>query len=661
MKNEAILILITFLIYIHCQKRNYNPIIDIDVLQIAYELAYEESYTVKVLIKTINDLDYPVTFPAKLKALNSNDQYNLNCSNYTSTDIECRSEKGVIFDLSQKYYFYYNRGTDGKYTMEEKDIYTDWKHVYLTFKPKMYEDLVMYRDHRKVIGLNDRKIVGGGYLYLVRNNKKLLHRPKDGYNHVFELNNFIIRGGIKDKIPPCTFASYKEAIDRGYRIIETNIAFTKDKVPIICNQADFDIINDKKGKLNDMTFKELSKINFGHKYDKKYNEQKILLLEDLLKLCKENNILIDFDFNLSNLDYHYYFENTNEFAKIIINTIEKSGMFNSVFFEEGNNEKIISKLVQIKNDISISISNIKSKSDMDKAKNKYPSAKRTLFNLGDISDNNQIDESMIKYGLSLGKKIKVSNVDDVNVAKKMFSMGVNFISTNKIEPFYVENEYEEPIPLKCTQFDVLVDCRLGQEVKLYDNAIYNIYYTKNIYKLFEDIVDKPISELRYLDTKQLDDRFYKVQKFDFEKGDITLNITFPIRKNKKLKGKVGPNFDNVAQRYLYNFECEGNNLPYINCKINKNEDVVKFNGNYSIHMVDYYSLNNSNPIKLTSALFDFTKFRKENKFFLYSGMIFIVFASVILIYVFGKDKDAHRFNKVKIETIPLKDNKLQFN
>ena len=27
MKNEAVLILITFLIYINCQKRNYNPII----------------------------------------------------------------------------------------------------------------------------------------------------------------------------------------------------------------------------------------------------------------------------------------------------------------------------------------------------------------------------------------------------------------------------------------------------------------------------------------------------------------------------------------------------------------------------------------------------------------------------------------------------------
>lgn len=657
MKNEAILILISLLIYIKCQQTNSNiSLIDIDVLQIAYELAYNESYAIKVLIKTINDLDVPVSFPAKFKALKSNDEYKLSCVNVTPTDIECYTEKDVKFDLSQKYYFSYSRGNDGKYTMEEKDNYQDWKHVNLIFKPKMYEDLVMYRDHRKVIGLNDRKIVGGGYLYLVRNNKKLLHRPKDGFNHNFELNNFIIKGGIKDKIPPCTYASYKEAIDRGYRIIETNIAFTKDKVPVVCNESDFETIYEKNGKINDMTLKELHKINLGKKYGKKYKGQKILLLEDLLKLCKENNVLIDFDFSLSNLDYHYYFENNNEYAKIIIDTIEKNGMLNSVFFEEGSNEKIISKLIQIKDDIAVSISNINSKIDMEKSKNKYPKAKRVIYNLGDISNNNQIDENMIKYGLSLGKKIKASTIDDVNIAKKLFSMGVNFITTNKIEPFYVENEYEEPILLKCTQFDVLVDCRLGQEVKLYDNAVYNIYYTKNIYKLYEDIVDKPISELKYLDTKQLDDRFYIIHKFDFEKGDIVLNITFPIRKNKKLRGKVGPDFDNVQAPYLYDFECEGNNLKYINCKINKNENVVKFNGNYSIHMVDYYSKNDTSKIKLNSTLFDFTKFRKENKFFLYSGLIFIVLASVILIYVFGKDKNSNKFSRIKIESSPFKDN-----
>ena len=650
MKNGTILLLISIFIYIFCQNQNNStPIIDIDVLQISYELAYEESHAIRVIIKTINDLDVSVSFPAKFKAYGSKKEYNLNCQNVSVTDIECYTEKDVIFDLKEKYYFYYNRGENGKYTMEEQDIYEDFKQVYLVFKPKMETDQVMYRDHRKVIGLNDRKIVGGGYLYLARKNKKLLHKPKDGFNKIIELNNFIIHGGITDKIPPCSLAAYKEAINRGYRIVDADIQFTKDKIPVICNQVDLENISGQKGKINELNLVDLQKIKIGDKYGKKYKDEKILLLEDLLKLCKENNTLIDF--NLSNLDFQTYFENNNDYSKIIIDTINKYDMINSIFFEEGNNDKVISKLLEQKNDISIVIPNINSKEDIEKTKNKYPNSKRIIY---EIANNNQIDAKVIEYGLSIGKKIKASNVDDINTAKKLFSFGVNFITTNKLEPFLVENEYEEPILLKCTQFDVLVDCRLGQEVKLYDTAVYNMYYTKNIYNLFEDISEKPIGEFKYLDTKQLDDRFYQVKKFDFEKGDIDLNITFAIKKGRKLHGKVGPDYENVNDCYLYDFVCDGNNLLNISCKINKNDKVVKFNGNYSIHMVNYYSKNRTEPEVLSDSVFVFKKYKKEQQFLFFSSAIFIVVATTLLLYVFcGKKKKG--FSKIKIEQKAMKD------
>jgi hypothetical protein len=64
----------------------------------------------------------------------------------------------------------------------------------------MYEDQIMWKDHRKVLGLNHRKIVGGGYLYLVPKRKKLLHKTKDGFNQYIELNNFISHAGFKNQI-----------------------------------------------------------------------------------------------------------------------------------------------------------------------------------------------------------------------------------------------------------------------------------------------------------------------------------------------------------------------------------------------------------------------------------------------------------------------------
>ena len=653
MKKFTIFLLLSLYLVSYCDiQNNSTPIIDIDILQISYELAYKDSYAIKVIIQTINDLDISVSFPAKFKALKSKEEFNLNCHNVSSTEIECYTEKDVKFDLKEKYYFYYNRGKNGKYTLEEKDIYEDFKQVNLIFKPEMYTDLVMYKDHRKVIGLNNRKIVGGGYLYLVRKNKKLLHKQKDGFNKIIELNNFIIHNGITDKIPPCSFASYKEAITRGYRIVDAAIQFTQDKIPVVCNQDYIENKNEEKVKINNMELKELKKINLGKKYNKKYKGEKILLFEDLLKMCKENNALIELD--LSNINYQTYFEKDNEFAKIIIDTIEKNNMIDSIIFDEGSNEKIISKLQEIKKDISVSISNINSKEDMTKMKDKYPHSKRVIYNLGDISNNNKIDKSAIKYGLSLGKKIKVETIDDINKANLLFSLGVNFIKTNKLEPFLVDNEYEEPILLRCTQFDVLVDCRLGQEVKLYDNAVYNIYYTTNIYKLFEDINDKPIAEFKYFDTKQLDDRFYKVTKFDFEKGEIDLNITFAIKKGRKLKGKVGPNYDNVNDCYLYDFVCQGNNLLNISCNINKSPNVVKFNGNYSIHSVDYYSLNRTLPKIETNSFLNIGK--GYNKIIYSFTLIFLTFITFFVIYEIYVTRKRNSFTRIKIEEKTDKDN-----
>ena len=651
MKKDKIFLLISLFLITYCEvQNNSSSIIDIDVLQISYELAYKE-YAIKVIIQTINDLDVSVSFPAKFKAFKSKEEFNLNCHNVTSTEIECYTDKDVKFDLKEKYYFYYNRGKNGKYTLEEKDIYEDFKQVNLIFKPEMYTDLVMYRDHRKVIGLNNRKIVGGGYLYLVRKNKKLLHKQKDGFNKIIELNNFIIHNGITDKIPPCSFASYKEAITRGYRIVDANIQFTKDKIPIICHQDYIENKDEQKEKIDNMEFNELKKINLGKKYEKKYRGEKIFTLEDLLILCKENNVLIEL--NLSNLNYQNYFENTNEYAKLIIDTIEKKNMMDSIIFDEASNEKIISKLQEIKKDISVSISNIKSKEDMIKMKDKYPHSKRVIYNLGDITNNKKLDKEAIEYALSIGKKVKTEIIDNINIANNLFSLGVNFIKTNKLEPFLVDNEYEEPILLKCTQFDVLVDCRLGEEVKLYDNAIYNIYYTTNIYKLFEDIVDKPIAEFKYYDTKQLDDRFYTVKKFDFENGDIDLNITFAIKKGRKLKGKVGPNYDNVKDCYLYDFTCQGNNLLHISCKINKNKNVVKFNGNYSIHLVDYYSLNVTTPKKKNSFFGSDNVYKKIIYSFI---LILLTFVVIFVVYEIYKIRNKNSFIRIKIDERSLKDN-----
>ena len=234
-------------------------------------------------------------------------------------------------------------------------------------------------------------------------------------------------------------------------------------------------------------------------------------------------------------------------------------------------------------------------------------------------------------------------------------MGVSYITTNKLHPFLIQNDYEEPILLKCTQFNILADCRLGPEVKLIDNEIYNIYYSENIYDINKDINDKPIGEFKYLDTKQLDDLYYTVMKFDYEKGYILLNSSIRInKKDRKLKGKVGPDSykSYAADCYQYDFICNGTNTHELDCKINKSDDnVVKFEGNYSVYTVENYSLYIPQNATKENSLFGMNfggDGKKNNKIIYFSSLIFIIFATIIFICAVKNRSGHNQLKEIKI-------------
>ena len=661
---KFLLILISVLIGIICKgkkarKSKKNPQVklrkmegrpeNINILSIAYELTYNETSVLKAILKTIDDLEFDVTFDALLKTESGKKDYKLSCQNTSITIIECYSEKNVKFDLKDKYYFYYK--SNGKITLDEKEVVEDYKKVTLIFKPQMYEDQIMWKDHRKILGLNDRKIIGGGYLYLVPKSKKLLHMPKDGFNKYIELNNFISHAGLYGQRPESSMSAFKEAIRRGYHMVDADIQFTKDKVPVIMHESDLEKVSNGNGRLSSKTLKELQKLDFGSKFNKKYKGEKILTFENLLKLCKENEVIIDLD--LAHLDFKKYFEKTKEYMYIILDMIEKYDMFNSIFFNDGPNPKTVLKLKELKNDISVSVFNMNKKENIDAIKNKYKGSKRVILNMGGLTRGNTIDKKTVQYALSLGYKVKAAVVDDLKFARKIQSWGVNYITTNKLHPFYIQNDYEIPILLKCTQFDVLADCRLGPEVKLIDNEIYNIYYSENIYEINKNIIDEPIGEFKYLDTKQLDDLYYTIMKYDLDKDYILLNSSVRMKKKEFLRGKLGPDTyrSYAADCYQYDFICEGTNSHELDCKIlRNNSDVVKVEGNYSIYTVENYSLYIPQDPSKENSLFgmNFGNGKKNNKIIYFSSLIFILFATFIFVYAFVTRKGANQLKEINI-------------
>ncbi len=611
---------------------------NINIVSISYELVYSNTSIVKVIIKTYEEIVNDINFIAYLKSEGKEKSFLLNCSNTFYETIECYSQRDIKIDTDDKYYFYYEKSNNQNFTFDEKEIIEDEHKISLVFKPEIAETQKLYKDNRKITVQTNNEIVGGGYLYLVRKTKRILQKPKDDFNQYIELNNFVGHNGVGGLRPPSTLISYQEAIRRGFHIVDANIQFTKDNIPVIYHLENIDEYSNGKGDISSKSIAELSKLDFGSKYNELYKGEKILIFEDLLHICKENNIIIEL--NLTLMDYQKYFNETNEYLNLIINLINKYNMNNSIIFTD-NRPEVILKLKEIKKDISISFeyNNDNLKSILKNIKN------RLIYNFN--IDEKEINEDKLKQAKSLEHKIKISEINDIKLAEKVRELGVEYITTGKLHPFLIENEKEEPIIVRCNpsvEDDYDSECEIDDEIKLIDNEVYNIYYSENIYNISEDINEIPIGEFEYIDTNILEELYYSIVNFNFEEGIIILNTTNKLKKGEQIMGVVGPAYDNVAECYQYNFICEGNNSHKVKCEIEKDDkNKVKYKGHYLIYSLEGYSLNQEIVVeKLINK-----KINQKSVFYTLI-IIFSIIIFVIIIWITIKSSKKDSFSEIKI-------------
>ena len=368
-----------------------------------------------------------------------------------------------------------------------------------------------------------------------------------------------------------------------------------------------------------------------------------MTFEKLLKLCKENNVIIDLD--LAHLEFEKYFLETDEYIKIIFGLIEKYNMSDSIIFNDARMD-VIKQMKKIKNDVSFSVSDMNKMENIEKVKDEFKGSKRIIYNMGGLSTGKTINEETVKYVLSLGSKIKAAKVDDLKFGEKIFSWGVNYITTNSLHPFIAKNDKEDPILVRCcSSVDVEFnsECEIDERVKLIDNEIYSIYYSDNIYNISEDINEEPIGEFKYIDTNILKELYYEINDFNYDKGIIKLRMSNKIKRYKTIRGVIGPAYDNVAECYQLNFICRGNGSHNISCKIEKNEDKIKVNLNYSIYSVEGYSLN---PKEVRRKLFFKKKLRQLSVLILIID--FLIIGKIIVDWLFKKRKN-EEFKKMKID------------
>ena len=576
-------------------KTAYN----INTATIQYSLTYKKSI-LKVSIKTEDKIQQKINFVAFLRSENNNKEFKLKCLYPHEDIIECKPKSGLILDVNDKYHIYYNRSNKEKLIFDYEDIMEDDKRISLIFKPDLYVNQTVYLDNKKIMAQINRKCVAGGYLYIINKRKKVQNLPNDGFNKFIELNNFIYEPDY-DNVNLMDI--YKLAIRKGYHIIETEIVLNKE-----------DVIALYRGNKN---------INY---------EQNIIKFSELLKLSKENEIILDIKFNYLNIEKN----KIKSFLNKIIEEIEQYGMINSIIFNDLINLDIISKLKNIRTNIPISISTITKKEDIEKIKSYLDEFNRVI-----LSIDSNIDEFTLNYIKSLNYKIKYSHMNSRESYDKLTSNGVNYIGTDTLEPFLINNDKDYPMSVECVPIflDDLSECKMSNEHILRDNEFYNIHYSSNIYKKSMDINETAIGEFRYEDTKINDMKYYVVKNIDIEKGIINLITSDKIAIGKKIKGKIGPNFDNVADIYIFDFICEGIGQNYINCKIEKDDNKIEFNGNYVIYNLENYSFNEEeiedfNLMKLKYRHI----YSNQEKAIYYSILIFITFCIIYYSYPYMNEK-----------------------
>ena len=85
--------------------------------------------------------------------------------------------------------------------------------------------------------------------------------------------------------PENTLKAFKKAIDIGVDMIELDVRLSKDKIPVVIHDDDVNRTTNGRGKVNEMTLKELKKLDAGE-------GQQIPTLQEVIDLAKDKTKLL---------------------------------------------------------------------------------------------------------------------------------------------------------------------------------------------------------------------------------------------------------------------------------------------------------------------------------------------------------------------------------
>lgn len=130
--------------------------------------------------------------------------------------------------------------------------------------------------------------------------------------------------GASRYAPENTLAAFDLAISQGAKAFELDTMLTSDGVPVVIHDHTLDRTTNGTGEVGQKTAKEIRKLTAGSYFSAEYKDEKVPLLEEVLKRYRDG-ILI-------NIELKNHHSPKDDLARIVLGMVESYGMLDKVLF-----------------------------------------------------------------------------------------------------------------------------------------------------------------------------------------------------------------------------------------------------------------------------------------------------------------------------------------
>lgn len=112
-------------------------------------------------------------------------------------------------------------------------------------------------------------------------------------SHLYSTESLPLRGicshrGANATHPENTIPAFREAVRRGARQIEFDVQQTKDGVLVVMHDTTVDRTTDGRGRVRDLSFDEIRKLDAGAKKNAKFTGTKVPTFEEVMEVLPDN-------------------------------------------------------------------------------------------------------------------------------------------------------------------------------------------------------------------------------------------------------------------------------------------------------------------------------------------------------------------------------------